>query len=448
MIRTRFAPSPTGFPHIGHLRTAVYSYALARHAKGEFLLRIEDTDRKRYLSSGVESLKNMLLTFGLNWDGYYVQSQRKKQGIYQEAAEKMVSGGHAFYCQCPAKNAKKEGFSHILRDPCRDQKLTSGAIKLKVPDGERIGYRDFVLNKEITWETDTVYDATLLKSDGFPTYHLAAMVDDVQMEVSHILRGHDWLPSTPIHLLVIRYLEGKQPQIGHLTDIMSPDGGKLSKRKGSTTIDSFLSRGYLPEALLNFVILLGWAPKDNREVFSLDEFVRVFDPAGFQKSNPMFLPAKLDWFNGYHIRQKSDTELRNLVKPFVKTKITDNMLTQIIPLIKDRLEKLSDINKLVESFIHFPRKISRDMFASNPEASLLSISNVVRSGDLTDPGLLNSEFKKEITRLGMKTGDYFMNFRVALMGSRFTPPVTESAIIIGKEETLKRIDNALKFLNK
>src|SRR3972149_11080104 len=185
-IRTRFAPSPTGFLHIGGLRTALYAYALAKHEGGDFLLRIEDTDQKRRVEGATEALKETLTKFGLIWDEIYIQSERQKSGIYQKAAQKLVDEGHAFYCQCKAKNAKEEGFSVELRDPCRDKNLTSGAIKLKVPEGRRVSYTDFVHKKEISWNTDDVYDATLLKTDGFPTYHLAAMVDDSEMEITHI----------------------------------------------------------------------------------------------------------------------------------------------------------------------------------------------------------------------------------------------------------------------
>ena len=232
-VRTRFAPSPTGFLHIGSLRTALYSYALAKHEKGEFILRVEDTDQIRKVEGATEALQKTLKKFGLFWDGpVYIQSQRKEEGIYQKAAERLVKEGRAFYCNCKAKNAKSEGFSKELRDPCRSKNLTSGAVKLKVPEGKRVSYFDFVHKKEISLNTNTVYDATLLKSDGFPTYHLAVCVDDLDMKISHVLRGHDWLPSTPIHLLVFEYLGDKRPEIGHLTDILSAETGKkLSKRR-------------------------------------------------------------------------------------------------------------------------------------------------------------------------------------------------------------------------
>jgi glutamyl-tRNA synthetase len=335
-IRTRFAPSPTGNLHIGGLRTALYAYALAKHTEGDFILRIEDTDQKREVSGATEKIKELLNTFGLIWDEYYVQSERALTGVYKDAAEKLVKEGHAFYCDCKPKNAKLEGFSKELRDPCREKGLTSGAIKLKVPDGETITFKDFVLDKEISWDTSSVADATLLKSDGFPTYHLAVVVDDSEMKISHVLRGHDWMPSTPIHLLVYKYLGLSMPLIGHLTDILDPEGGKLSKRKGSVSCEGMIEEGYLPEALLNFVMLLGWAPKDNREMFLLSDFVKAFDEKGFQKSNPVFNREKLNWFNGEYIRGKSDGELTQLFVKYAIKKDGD-LISKITPLLKDRI---------------------------------------------------------------------------------------------------------------
>ena len=440
MIRTRFAPSPTGFLHIGNLRTAVYADALAKHSQGKFILRIEDTDQKRYVPEGIADIQNILTRFGLLWDEFYVQSDRKRAGIYQQAAEKLVADNHAFYCRCPAKNAKTEGFSATLRDPCRDQKLTSGAIKLKVPDKETIAYHDFVLDKEISWNTDTVYDATLLKSDGFPTYHLAAMFDDLDMKISHILRGHDWMPSTPIHLLVFKYLGGIQPQIGHLSDIQSPKGGKLSKRRDAVFCEQFLQDGYLPEALLNFVILLGWAPKDNRELFTLKEFVEVFDIHGFQKSNPLYSDSKLNWFNGQYIRKKTDQELYSLVKPYMKTPLDP----KIINLVKDRLVKLSDFSPLT-SFFTVPPVYSPDLWLDS-SLSHLSISlPVLTSSDWTKEGI-EKPLADLIHNNSWKTGDFFMSLRIAVCGSRTTPPLTDTMLILGKDETIKRINSAITVL--
>lgn len=416
---------------------------MARHAGGKFVLRIEDTDRDRLVAGGIASIKTTLSKFGLDWDEYYVQSERKDAGIYSRSAAKLLSSGHAFYCQCAPKNAKEEGFSVVLRDPCRDKGYTDGAIKLKVPDNEVVSYHDFVLDKDVSWDTNTVYDATLLKSDGFPTYHLAAMTDDLDMQISHIIRGHDWMPSTPIHLLVFNYLGGNRPEIGHLTDILSPKGGKLSKRRDSVFCETFLSEGYLPEALLNFVILLGWAPKDNREMYTLSEFVSAFDPQGFQKSNPLFHTEKLDWFNGQYIRQKSDTEITQAVKPFMKTDVTDNLLAQIIPLIKDRLVKLSDFPSLTSGFFT-PPVYDSSLWPDPTESSAhLTLAVETLSKSEWTKQAIETVLLDQIKSRAWKVGDFFMSLRIAIWGSRSTPPLTAVMLILGKEESLSRISRAM-----
>lgn len=428
-VRTRFAPSPTGSMHIGNLRTAFYAYALAKHNNGDFILRIEDTDKKREVKGGIEEIKENLGTFGIKWDEYYIQSERLE--LYKKAAEKLVAGGHAFYCQCEAKNAKEEGFSISLRDPCRDKNYTAGAIKLKVPDNEAISFRDFVLNEEVTWQTPVVFDATLLKTDGYPTYHLAVVVDDNDMHISHVLRGHDWLPSTPIHLLVYKYLDYELPEIGHLTDILDPEGGKLSKRKGSVSVMGFLKEGYLPEALFNFVILLGWAPKDNQEIFSLDSFVKSFDPKGFQKSNPMLNREKLDWFNGEYIRKLSDESLnskfRSVSPQFVQ--LDQSIQLQVTKLTKDRVKKISDINEFAKFFWEAP-KVDQKLFGKDYKEHLSTAFEAIEKGGTLDQVPKDNNFK---------VGDFFMDLRIAITGSKFTPPINESIEILGKEESMLRL---------
>lgn len=428
-MRTRFAPSPTGSMHIGNLRTAFYAYALAKASNGDFILRIEDTDKKREKEGGVEDIQRLLKIFNIKWDEFYIQSERL--ALYKEVAEKMVKDGNAFYCQCTAKNAKTDGFSNELRDPCRDKNLTSGAIKLRVPYSEGVGFTDFVINKKVSWSTNIVGDATLLKSDGFPTYHLAVVVDDHDMKITHVLRGHDWMPSTPIHLLVYKYLGYEVPEIGHLTDIMDPDGGKLSKRKGSTSVQGLLDDGYLPEALFNFVILAGWAPKDNKELFTLEEFVKDFDQSGFQKSNPVFNREKLDWFNGQYIRKLSDESLNakfQMTNDKFKT-LEHTKQIEITKLLKERISKITDINTLAKFFWEKP-EVDTSLFGNNYKEHLTkAIEGIENNRDLMEVVKENS----------FKTGDFFMSLRIALTGMKFTPPINESIVILGKDETIDRI---------
>lgn len=441
-VRTRFAPSPTGSMHIGNLRTALYAFVLAKHNNGKFILRIEDTDKKREVPGIVAEIKDQLSLFKINWDEYFVQSERLS--LYKEAAKKLVSEDHAFYCQCPPRNAKEDGFSEILRDPCRDKHLSEGAIKLRVPDDIKLSFKDFVLDKVVEWLSNTVSDTTLLKSkeEGeLPTYHLAAAVDDHEMKVSHILRGHDWMPSTPIHLLVYQYLGFNLPEIGHLTDILDPEGGKLSKRKGSVSVKGMLEEGYLPEALLNFIMLLGWAPKNNQEIFSLNEFVEVFDINGFQKSNPVFNRTKLDWFNGEYIRKLSVEDLNSRFKILNSefSELEEEKQLEVTTLLRDRIVKLSDFNSLAGFLFERPT-VDLSLFGNLSYKEYLSqaITNLTNLTNWT-----NDEIQTSLTSLiaqnNWKTGDFYMVFRIALSGSKFTPPITNCAEILGKEETLIRI---------
>lgn len=444
-VRTRFAPSPTGYLHIGSLRTALYAYALAKHENGDFILRIEDTDQKREVKGAVDALKTTLQKFGLVWDEFYTQSERLEK--YQKSAKKLIVDGHAFYCDCKPKNSKEEGFSKVLHDPCRGKKLTSGAIKLKVPENKTLTYYDFVHRKEISWSSDTVYDATLLKSDGYPTYHLAAMVDDIDMEISHLLRGHDWLPSTPIHLLVFDFLGGKRPEIGHLTDILSSETGKkLSKRRDSVYAEQFLDEGYLPEALLNFIMLLGWAPKDNRELFTLDEFVKAFNINGFQEANPRFFKDKLDWFNGYYIRNKTNEELKKILQPFIPKDAKAEVVDQIIPLIKDRIKKLSEFEELVgyvfkESGQIKPLKIT-DNYSTHISLATIALKDLGPS-KWSLPAI-NETLQKVIEQNNLKTGNFYMDLRGTISGSKFTPPLNETLVTIGWKDTIDRLEKGLK----
>lgn len=428
-IRTRFAPSPTGQLHIGNLRTAIYAYALAKHNSGDFVLRIEDTDRKRYVPEAVEYTKNLLKIFGINWDEYYVQSERKEEGIYAKYAKLLVDSGHAFYCQCAAKNAKKDGFSKELRDPCRDKNLTSGAVKLKVPENEIVTYKDYVFREEIKWNSDDVFDATLLKTDGFPTYHLAVVVDDHEMNISHVLRGYDWMSSTPIHLLVYKYLDFQPPEIGHLTDIQATEGGgKLSKRRGAKYVDEYFTEGYLPEALLNFIIMMGWAPKDNREMFTLQEFVENFREDGLQKSNPRYMPDKLNWFNQQYIKKLSNEELAKKLKAFTDKKDFE----KLIPLVRDRLITLKDFDNLTDYFYQRPQ------IAQQLDKKILDTARMTLE-EKFDGKYLEEHARAFCAENNIKVGDYFMALRLAITGRPATPPLWDVMVVLGKEETLARL---------
>jgi glutamyl/glutaminyl-tRNA synthetase len=355
--------------------------------------------------------------------------------------------------------AKKEGYSTELRDPCRDKGLTSGAIKLRTPDDEIVTYYDFVFKKEISWNTSGVRDAVLLKSDGiFPTYHLAVAVDDHEMGVSHIFRGYDWLPSTPIHLLVFKYLGYELPALGHLTDIQDPEGGKLSKRKGSTSCQGLLDDGYLPEALLNFIALCGWAPKDNREMFLLSDFVDAFTLDGIQKANPVFNRDKLNWFNREYIKKLSDDEKKEWVLKFLPEplkNLSDEMLNKLIPILVERIDYFEQITELAQQDEY-------DYFISQP---IIDLEKLVWKTDTLDQA--KTHLQQIITLLqdydGVWTSDTIKStlwdyaesvgrgsvlwpMRFALSGREKSPDPFTLAEIFGKTETLERIDNVIKKL--
>ncbi len=440
MIRTRFSLSPTGSLHIGGFRTALYSYALAKSQNGKFILCIEDTDKKREIPQAVEMIKKDLQIFGLSWDEYYVQSERVASGIYLNAAEKLVAAGHAFYCRCQPKDAKKDGYSKILRDPCRDKNFKSGAIKLKVPDNESVSFIDYVLNKKVGWNTSEVADTTLLKSDGFPTCHLALVVDDAGMAITHVLRGHDWVPSTPIHILIYKYLGFKMPEIGHITDILDPEGkGKMSKRKGSVSIKGFLAEGYLKEALLNFVMLLGWAPKDNTEIFSLNEFVTHFGPEGLQKSNPIFNREKLLWLNSHYMQSLPTGELAKRVYQFYGHKYELSLIKQIVPLLNRHVKLLSEFEDMTKFFFEEPQAIDPDFKSSDFKKHLSSVHQTLKSLKNWDLETINGRIMAMIEKEGFKVGKFFIDLRLAITGAKIIPPINESLVILGKTETLNSI---------
>lgn len=484
-IRTRFAPSPTGSLHIGNLRTALYAYAFAKGQGGDFLLRIEDTDQRRYVAESVEGIYHLLKIFGINWDegpvvggphAPYVQTERTKAGLYQKYVDKLLDQNHAYFCFCPPETLDQIKSSQDkkeikLRDSCRSlppaeaqKKVTAGgkaAVRLRVPDSGKVSFTDFVLKKEISWDTRHVDEVMLLKSDGLPTYHLAAMIDDYEMKISHIFRGRDWLPSTPAHLLLFKYLDLPRPEIGHLTDILDPAGGKLSKRRGSTSCDGLLIEGFLPEAISNFIMLLGWAPKDNRELFTLKEFVREFSKGQIHVANPVFNRRKLVWFNGVYIRAKSDEELADyLIRPplggsFVPEKLDRESVLKTIPPVKERLRTLGEYSEMVEFLV---KKIAPDpenlvpKGRTSEETKIVLAALSLKLSAVSENGWQAPKLEKLVRdyRAGelpaWLPGELFMTLRVAVTGKTVTPPLFESMALLGREKTLARIRTAAKKL--
>ncbi len=456
-IRTRFAPSPTGTPesiHLGFIIRALWNYAYAKKNNGQFVLRIEDTDQKRSRKDTEDEIYNVLKKFNISWNegpdvggefGPYRQSERLDR--YKEAAKLLVEKGYAYHDFDAVQREKEEIKASYLDDEkvkelkvrpkARENTLEESlkriengdpyVVRVKIPEDRTFEYTDWILKKKIKFFGKEVSDMILLKSDGFPTYHLAVVVDDIAMKISHVFRGQEWISSTPIHLYVYEGLSKPVPEIGHFSVILDPRTGKKFSKRDMTAffgVNTWLNDGYLPEAILNYLMLLGWAPKDNKELFTLNEFVESFDQDGVQKSNPTFDVNKLNWFNGQYIRKLSVDELLE------KLGLDNNEKNKsIVSLIQDRLEKLSDFEQLTKFFFEQP-DVDLKLFGNDYKEHLAkAIEGIEGSRDLMEVVKENN----------FKTGDFFMSLRVAITGMKFTPPINESIVILGKEETLSRL---------
>lgn len=483
MTITRFAPSPTGSLHIGGIRTALYAYALARKSKGKFLLRIEDTDQTRFVEGTDQEIDDMLIAYGLRFDERYQQSERKK--IYQEYANKLVKSDKAYYCfatkeelQEARELAQKNGEIFRFRSPFRDlpldealEKINAGeeyVIRLKTPSEREISFEDKLQGK-MKFNTDEVDDTVLLKSDGLPTYHLAVVVDDHLMQVSHVLRGVEWIPSIPKHVLIYEAFGWEMPEFFHLPVILDPEGGKLSKRKGTVAAEDFLKQGYLPEAVLNFLMLIGWSPplerkhgETEREIFLLEEFVQIFDTKDLNKSSGIFNREKLLWFNHQYIM---NMPVKELVKKYgewhvkyggdlkLRARIAEkgeNYLASVLQLVQDRLKLLSEIDEAIAVFYHQPEKADFSQQKHTKNISTEDITKILsafsseletKTENMSDWSHEQWEtFMRDIAdKLGLGAGKVFMTLRLALTNSPATPPLYEMLLILGKKETLTRL---------
>lgn len=436
------APSPTGELHIGGLRTALYDFAWAKKNHGQFILRVEDTDRERLVPGALDGLKKVFTDYGLPWDeGPFLQSERLE--IYKKHAEELVANGHAYFCTCTKerleslrKQQTEKGELPKYDRHCRDLNLKTGdVIRLKVPDNEEIVFTDSVRG-EIKTNSNTLDDQVLLKSDGFPTYHLAVVVDDHLMEITHVIRANEWISSTPKHVLLYRFFGWELPVFVHLSVFLDPEGeGKMSKRKGSVSAQSFLEAGYLPEAMLNYLMLLGWNPGTEQEIFSLDEFIEAFDLSGLNKSNQKFTYDKLNWFNQHYIARLDTADLAKRLGNF--TAQPETKIIKVLPLVKDRMVTLADFDKLTDYFWQRPNKVSPDLSDS---ADIINHARLVLEKSW-DGKILESEARKFCVEKSIKVGDYFMVLRVAVTGKTATPPLWEVMEILGKDETLVRLKN-------
>lgn len=471
-VRTRIAPSPTGELHIGTLRTLLYDYALAKKHNGQFIFRLEDTDQKRYVEGSEKRLLETIKAYGLTWDegpdiggpyGPYVQTERLE--TYNKYIQELIDKGFAYYCFCTQerldnlratqKAAKKiprydQHCLNLSKDEIQknlDNK-TPYTIRMVIPKNETIIFEDLIRGK-IKFNTNEVDDQVLIKSNGIPTYHFAAVVDDHLMNISHVLRGEEWLTSTPKHLLLYRYFGWEAPQFAHLTVLLNPDGkGKMSKRSGTTHAKTFLDEGYLPEAMLNFLMLLGWNPGTEKEFFTLDEFVNEFSIEHLHKKSPVFDRKKLDYINGYYLRQKSDEQLFVLFKKFLP-QASDNQIKILIPVLKERIVKLSDLSiqtKFIFEDVQYDKTLLLE-YKDQILDSKLVVDMLQKTKKLfSDFSNLQERLTNLIKENNWNTGEYFMVFRVAICGSKFTPPVVDCLPALGQEKTLRKFEIAISKL--
>ena len=472
-VRTRFAPSPTGYLHVGGLRTALYAFLFAKHNNGEFLLRIEDTDQARYVEGSIESLKNILTHMQLPWDGeVMVQSERTK--IYQKGAEELVKNDKAYYCFCSTErlqelrkrqeaNKLATGYDGLCRSISQEEAVMRKekepyVIRLKMPKSGTCDFNDLVRgNVQFAYSREE--DSIILKSDGFPTYHLAHIVDDHEMKITHVIRGEEWLSSVPKHIVLWQAFGWEVPQYAHLSLIVNPDKTKLSKRQGDVSVESYLEKGYLKDALLNFILLLGWNSGTEKEIFSLDEMISEFFLEKIHKSPAVFNVEKLDWMNGYYIRSKTVAELLGLSLPYLQKAnlVGENYEKKyfegIIGLEQSRLKKLSDLPDLVSYFFHEPEFDSKILQWKKQDAkdAKMHLQNIFTILEGIDEKHFNKEhIEKEafeyIKKNNYKNGNVLWPVRVSLSGREKSPGPFEIAQVLGKERTLQRIKKAMDIL--
>ena len=480
-VRTRFAPSPTGYMHIGNLRTALYEYLIAKSKGGKFILRIEDTDQERYVEGAVDSVYNTLKVTGLEHDegrdkdggyGPYIQSERMKLGIYMKYALELVEKGEAYYCFCTKErldslkesNAEGDAFAKYDRHCLSltkeeiDENLKSGkpfVIRQKMPQEGTTTFNDVVYGS-ITVDNSELDDQILIKSDGMPTYNFANVVDDHLMNITHVVRGSEYLSSTPKYNLLYKAFGWDAPEYVHLPPVMKDAHNKLSKRNGDASFGDLVDKGYIPEAIVNYIALLGWSPSDNTEIFTLEELKQKFDISGLSKSPAIFDTAKLTWMNGEYIKNMEQEKYLSLVVPrlekVIKNKSLD--LKKIALLLQKRLETLNDIPTLVDFFdslpeyetslyVHKKMKTTEEIALSSLKAAVPVIEGI----DKWEESVIHDALINLVTELGIKNGQLLWPIRTALSGKPTSPGgAIELADILGKEETLKRIEEGIKLL--
>lgn len=481
-IRVRFAPSPTGYLHVGGLRTALYNFLFARKNNGKFILRIEDTDRNRYVEGAVENLINALKWAGLDFDegpyvggdyGPYMQSQRLD--IYKKYADILLNNGNAYYCFCTPERLQK------LREEQEKQKLPQAkydkhclnlsieevnnnlnnnipyVIRLNVKPDYKVVFNDLI-REQVEFDTNNIDDQVLIKSDGYPTYHLANVVDDYLMKISHVIRGEEWLSSTPKHIILYDAFGWERPVFAHLPLLLNPDKSKLSKRQGDVAVEDYRDKGYLKEALVNFVALLGWNAGDDREFYYLNELIETFSLERVNKSGAVFDIVKLNFLNAEHLRKKSNVELLEMLKielkksEFASQTFSDDYLLLIIEAMRERVSFVYEFISNCKYFYKEPDEYEQKAVEKNwkPETSQHLQKFIQQISSLINPS--KQDFENALTKtseeLNISKGKIIHPLRLAVSGQSSGPGMFDLLYILGKDEVINRINKAIISLNK
>jgi len=474
----RFAPSPTGYLHVGGARTALFNFLFARHHRGTFILRIEDTDQKRYQPEALAEIFASLRWLGLDWDegpetgggrGPYFQSQRT--ALYREHAGRLLAAGSAYRCFCSeerlaalrreqeqARMAQGSGYDRRCRslDAAEVERLltagTPHVVRLRVPDGRVVSFHDLIRG-DIAYDSAELDDLVLLKSDGFPTYHLANVVDDHLMGVSHVLRGDEWIASTPKHILIYEASGWTPPLFAHMPVILAPDGGKLSKRRGAASVMDYQRAGFLPEALRNFLALLGWAPGDEREIMTLDELVAAFTLDRVQAKAAVFDETKLEWMNGVYLQKRTAAELLGDVLPLWRehgvpeADLADReRLERIVDLFRARSKKIGEIADQAVYFFRDPVGYEEGAAKKHFKPAALPLldallERLAAQEPFSTPAL-EALFRRLAGELGVSAGRLILPARLAVSGVSFGPGLFEMLEALGREAVLRRLRRA------
>ncbi|MDO4289114.1 MAG: glutamate--tRNA ligase [Eubacterium sp.] len=495
MIRDRFAPSPTGNVHVGSLRTALYNYLFAKKNNGKFLLRLEDTDRTRYEEGAVENLLNALMVTGVVPDeglfeeegsivqkgdfGPYIQSERLD--IYQKYIKQLLDNGQAYYCFCSKERLdevrdkqKAAGETPRYDGHCRhltqeeiQAKIDAGepyVIRLKLPVDHLVAFDDAVRGR-IEINTKDLDDQVLIKTDGFPTYHFAVVIDDHLMGITHVIRGEEWLPSTPKHVYLYECFGWEQPQYVHLSNILNDDHKKLSKRQGDVSVGDFLKKGYLPEALINFLALLGWSPEDDQEIFSMDELIEAFDLSRINKSGAVFDRSKLDWMNAHYIKELPVEKLTAHMAPFLieagyiteaDLEARGPWLDKVAELLRDRLSYFAQAPQEAKMLFEGDFEITDEesLALLKEEAvpvlydALVEKLSAMDSVDSASAQAMLKEIQKEHKAEKIKGKMLYMPTRIMLTGEMHGPDLALIMEVLGKEELLRRLDRVRSLIHQ